>query len=130
MKSLNTYINSYIIEGGFFKNVKDDIVIPKSKEELIEIIKDAIVKEGPNCDLNFIDVLNINDLSNIFANSIFNCDISNWNVSNAKNMSCMFCNSSFNGDISKWNIQKHADTTKMFYNCPVAKRKGRGFRFW
>ena len=38
MKSLN----EYIIEGGFFKNVKAEMITPKSKEELIDIINDIL----------------------------------------------------------------------------------------
>jgi len=45
-------------------------------------------------------------------------------------MYLMFYDSQFDGDVSDWNIPKHADTTKMFYNCPVSKRKGRGWKFW
>ena len=48
-------LNSYIIEGGFFKNIKAEIVTPKSKQELIKIISDTIEKEGSNCNLNFIN---------------------------------------------------------------------------
>ena len=47
-------LNSYISEGGFFKNVKVELVTPENKKELIKIINDTIEKEGPNCDLNFI----------------------------------------------------------------------------
>ena len=42
MKTLNTYIT----EGGFFKNVNADIVTPKNRNELIDIINDTIAKYG------------------------------------------------------------------------------------
>ena len=112
MKSLNTYIS----EGGFFKNVKAEMITPKGKQELIKIIKDTISKEGPNCNLNFINVSNITDMSGVFSNSKFNGDISEWNVSNVKNMVYMFANSSFNGDISKWDIRNVKNMAGMFYN--------------
>ena len=110
MKTLNTYIN----EGGFFKNVKAEMITPKNKNELIKIIKDTISKEGPNCDLNFIDTSKIDDMSALFYSYKFNGDISKWNVSNVKNMSGMFAYSEFNGDISKWDVSKVTDMRDMF----------------
>ena len=86
-------LNAYITEGGFFKNVKGEIVTPKNKQELIKIIKDTISKEGPNCDLNDIDVSNITDMKELFKSPsliVFNGDISGWDVSNVENMNQMF----------------------------------------
>ena len=110
MKSLN----EYIIEGGFFKNVKAEIVTPKNKKELIDIIKDTIAKAGPNCDLNFIDTSKIDDMSALFYSSEFNGDISNWDVSNVTTMAAMFANSKFNGDISKWDVSNVTSMAAMF----------------
>ena len=68
MKTLNTYIT----EGGVFKNINAEIVTPENKKELIKIINDTIEKEGPNCDLNFIDTSKIDDMSALFYSSKFN----------------------------------------------------------
>ena len=87
---------------------------PKTKNELIYIIQDRISKEGPNCDLNDIDVSLITDMSHMFAGSEFNGDISKWDVSNVKYMSWMFDNSKFNGDISKWDVSKVKDMSYIF----------------
>ena len=87
---------------------------PKTKNELIYIIQDTISKEGPNCDLNNIDVSLITDMSHMFAGSEFNGDISKWDVSNVKYMSWMFDNSKFNGDISKWDVSKVKDMSYIF----------------
>ena len=116
---------------------------PKDKEELEQIIKDRISKEGPNCDLNDIDVSLIEDMSNLFSESEFDGNINNWDVSNVKDMTGMFYKSNFNGDISgwntsnvknmyrtfywsqfnkdisKWKINKACDTFEMFKNCPI-----------
>ena len=116
---------------------------PKTKDELKAIIKDRISKEGPNCDLNDIDVSQITDMSYLFWESLFNGDISKWNVSNVEYMPNMFNNSSFNKpirdwntpnvesmlgmfyeskfnqDISKWQINKDCNTNDMFYRCPI-----------
>ena len=75
---------------------------PKTKKELDGIIISRIEKEGPNCNLNDIDVSLIEDMSYLFAQSKFNGDISEWNVRRVNNMSYMFAQSNFNGDISGW----------------------------
>ena len=75
---------------------------PKTKEELVDLVKKLIEKRGNEADLNDIDVSQITDMSGLFWYSQFNGDISKWNVSKVENMSYMFENSQFNGDISKW----------------------------
>ena len=92
---------------------------PKTKEELKEIIKDRIEKEGPKCDLNDIDVSLIEDMSYLFFCSKFDGDISDWNVSNVENMLGMFAYSKFSQDISKWKIDKKCDIREMFDNCLI-----------
>ena len=121
MKTLNTYIN----EGGFFKNIKAEIVTPKNKQELIKIIKDTIEKEGPNCNLNFINTSKITDMSRLFETSSFDGDISGWDVHNVENMSSMFIGSKFNRDISNWDVRNVNDMHDMFassnFNGDISK---------
>ena len=143
MRTLTNYINEAIKIGKSIPNVSFYSCQPKTKEELIKIIKDRISKEGPNCDLNDIDtslianmtflfcganfngniskwnVSNVEDMSYMFGYSNFNNDISNWNTSKVKNMSYMFFKSKFNGDISNWKINEDCDTLNMFKNCPI-----------
>lgn len=87
---------------------------PTTREELQEIINQTIEKEGNNCNLNFIDTSNIEDMSWLFADSRFNGDISRWDVSKVEDMSGMFANSPFNQDISKWDVSNVKDMDWMF----------------
>ena len=90
-------------------------LFPKSKEELEEIIKSEIDKNGNECSLNHINVSKITDMADLFFGSKFNGDISKWGVSNVTNMSGMFQNSIFNGDISDWDVHNVTNMTEMFY---------------
>ena len=56
----------------------------QSKEDLRKLISKTIKEQGNTCDLNFIDVSELTDLSFTFRNSEFNGNISDWDVSNVK----------------------------------------------
>ena len=99
---------------------KEDMLIPKTKDELQRMIKKEINKNGWNCDLNHIKTHKITDMSNLFGFGSglkkFNGDISKWDVSKVENMSGMFSDSKFNGDISNWDVSKVKDMNRMFFN--------------
>ena len=108
MKNIYLY-NGHVVTASNKKEVLNPKrVVAKDKEHLVRLIEEAIDKYGLDCDLNFIDVSNVRDMTNLFSwyctndNVDFNGDISKWNVSNVKNMNYMFFSSDFNGDISKW----------------------------
>ena len=54
------------------------MIVVNSKRELKALIKQRIEEQGPNCDLNDIDVSRITDMSYIFFRSPFKGDISKW----------------------------------------------------
>ena len=61
---------------------KDIMYHPKTKNELIDCIKEQLDKQGSAADLNIIDVSKITDMNHLFINlDIRNIDISEWDVS-------------------------------------------------
>ena len=114
-----------------------------NNNEIHSLVTNCVKILGDNCNLNWIDVSNVTNMSKLFENSafngdisnwdvsnvtdmsamfawsIFNGDISNWDVSNVKNMQRMFAWSNFNSDISKWNINKECNTIRMFYHGSI-----------
>ena len=124
---------------GFFSS-KCSAQVAVDNKHLRKLVTQHIARHGPRCDLNHIDVSNINDFTGVFANTSFdgnvfqwntsraismqemfastpfNGDISNWDVSSVIDMSRMFCKSLFNGDISKWNVSRVTSMHSMFAN--------------
>ena len=114
MKTLKQHIDEALKIGKNLSSFSTYSCQPTTSYELEQIIKDRISKEGPNCDLNDIDVSQITDMSWLFYESEFDGDISNWDVSNVKNMDAMFHFSKFNGDISNWNVSNVKNMHLMF----------------
>ena len=93
-------------------------IVVITRMELEQHIDLHIRQEGPQCDLNHIDVSQMTDMRGVFAGSKFNGDISQWDVSNVTMMGYMFKSSTFDGDISRWNVARVFDMREMFYECP------------
>ena len=98
---------------------------PKNKEWLRKVIKSAIKVYGKEVNMNWVDVSDITDMSQMFWESEFNGDISKWNVSNVTNMGHMFWRSQFNSDISQWDVSNVKDMSGMFsfsqFNGDISK---------
>ena len=126
MKSINNYISEKLVIN---KNTgkKYYKYFPETNDELQDIIKQRIEKEGNKCNLNDIDVSKITDMSYLFMYSEFNGDISEWNVSNVKYMNCMFRHSKFNQDISSWNVSNVEDMLYIFDDSPL---EGKEKEWW
>ena len=90
------------------------MIVVKNKIELRRLINQRIEEQGPNCDLNDIDVSGITNMSHLFYRSKFNGNISKWDVSNVVDMTRMFASSKFDGDISKWDTSHVEDMREMF----------------
>jgi len=95
------------------------LVKARDKDHLEMLVKANIKQFGNNCDLNYIDVSNITDMSWLFDYSGFNGDISNWDVSNVTDMQAMFYHSKFNGDISRWDVSNVINMYNMFVGSPL-----------
>ena len=92
---------------------------PKTKKELINLLKQLIEERGNEGDFNDIDTSEITNMSYLFSyKDKFNGDISNWDVSNVTDMSSMFwgCDS-FNQPLNNWDVSKVTNMKYMFYRC-------------
>ena len=153
MKDLNQFITEYIIKKKLEKPIDSEDhyeYYPKSKEELIENIKELIKQN--NYDFNYINTSEITDMSHLFddININRNFDVSKWDVSNVENMSNMFYGCSkfegkglenwdvsnvkkmnymfdnclhFDCDLNNWDVSNVIDMTNMFYKCDSLKNK-------
>lgn len=84
------------------------IVVVTTKKQLQDLFKETMALYGPECDLNFIDVYQITDMSKLFVKSKFNGDISQWNVSKVTNMRGIFKESALESSkkIPLWHSSK------------------------
>ena len=92
---------------------------PTTRNELRSIIEQELERQGPDANLNHIDVSEIIDMRMLFCGlDIHDIKISDWCVSNVINMCAMFdgC-SGFNDDISEWDVSNVTDMFCMFAGC-------------
>lgn len=72
--------------------------------QLKEIIAQEIAENGVTCDLNHLDLSEMQDLSGVFKGSLFQGSVSSWQVDMVFDMREIFAESSFAGDLSNWAI--------------------------
>jgi surface protein len=89
-------------------------ITAKTQKHLRELLENEIKLHGNNCDLNHMDVSNVNDMGYMFYSSQFNGDINAWNVSNVNNMAFIFYHSLFNGDLNIWKPYKARGMENLF----------------
>ena len=128
MKHLNQFITEYIVKKKLDKAIDSEdhyIYFPKTKQELIENIKELVDKG--ETDFNCIDTSAITNMSHLFDDIDINrnFDVSKWNVSNVEDMGHMFyAYENFDCDLSNWNVSKVKDMKYMFYKCENFTGKG------
>ena len=93
MKKLREYITLNESEVGSLK--------PTNKDELKRLINQRIKEQGPNCDLNDIDVSKIDDMSRLFCDYKLNGEIGKWEEWEEKDRRYMLDCCRFNGKISE-----------------------------
>ena len=121
MKHLNQFITEYIVKKKLDNPIDSEDhyeYFPKTKEELIENIKELIKQDI--YDFNCINTSEITDMSHLFDDiENRNFDVSKWDVSNVENMSHMFYGySKFEGKgLENWNVGNVTNMSYMFYYC-------------
>ena len=123
MKTLVSHINKALKIGKDISKFSTYSCHPATRNELKSIVYDRIDKDGPNCNLNDIDVNQITDMSWLFNESSFNGNISDWDVSKVKYMAWMFSDSVFNKPIGDWDVSNVDNMSGMFarskFNQPI-----------
>ena len=78
------------------------------------LIVEEIERNGPNCDLNHLDISQVTSLAGVFSDLPFTGDISKWDVSHIVSLTYTFRGSPFNGDISRWDTGRVQDMANAF----------------
>jgi surface protein len=128
MKTLQQHINEKLVLNN---NTKiGGKTVPEYKSELKQLIKETLENDGPDTDLNFIDVSKIDDMSFLFDRlNPGKIDVSSWDVSNVEMMQGMFAHcENFDADLTGWDVSKVKTFRWMFEDCK--KFKGVGLKDW
>lgn len=85
---------------------KSAILRPTTRDSLRSIIEHELKRQGPDTNLNHVDVSQITDMRMLFCGlDVHKIKISDWDVSNVTNMCAMFDGCvGFNCDLSNWNV--------------------------
>lgn len=94
--------------------------LPTSKDELKELIRQELRRQGPDADLNHIDTSEITNMSWLFCYfDIMNIKIESWDVSNVQTMESMFygCDNFTGIGLDNWDTENVAIMFNMFRDC-------------
>ena len=110
--------------------IEKDNRIRANDNNIRKLVRAELLNQGPNANLNHIDVNEVTDMSFLFCARTLNdkClgfeydninpDISQWDVSNVTDMKYMFYHcEQFNRNISKWDVSNVTNMEYMFYRC-------------
>ena len=67
-------------------DMKKHPILATSTQHLCRLVAQAVELDGPQCDLNHIDVSRVQEFKAVLAHSPFDGDISRWNTSRVQNM--------------------------------------------
>ena len=115
--SLSTFITERL---KITSNTKSLSIKPTTKDELRSIIEQELEQQGPDADLNHIDVAEITDMSGLFINfDIRNIKIDSWSTSNVTTMKSMFlhCSEFVGTGLDTWDTSNVKDMSYMFNGC-------------
>lgn len=93
---------------------------PTSRVKLKALIRWELENQGPDADLNHIDVSEITNMSWLFCClTIRDIKIDKWNVSNVRTMESMFedCDGFVGTGLDNWDTNNVAIMTNMFRDC-------------
>ena len=99
---------------------------PEKDRFLPELGTSLLRVRGFECDLNDVDVSEVQDFTGVFTvsfNRQFNGDIYQWDTSSATCMKRMFENSEFNGDISRWNTSRVQNMARILRAVETSHRE-------
>lgn len=74
------------------------------RDTLRDLVLQEIALHGPACDLNHLDVSEMQDISDTFKGTPFVGDVSQWNIVGIRDLRGLFANTPFSGDLSQWAI--------------------------
>ena len=90
--------------------------------KVLGIIVDKTIRDfGNECNLNWLDVSDVEMMNWLFSWKDFNGDISRWDTSSVTDMQAMFYNSTFNGNISQWDVSKVDNMYGIFCKSPFCQ---------
>lgn len=93
---------------------------PTSRVKLKALIRQELENQGPDADLNHIDVSEITNMSWLFCClDVRDIKIDSWNVSNVQTMESMFngCDRFTGAGLDNWDTNNVAIMTNMFRDC-------------